>query len=159
MLSFDVYGGDNNATPLIIAHGLFGSKKNWKSIAKRLESTDRKIIVVDMRNHGSSFWHNDHTFKSMAFDLAQVAKMFGFKADFLGHSMGGKAAILLSQYFPELINRLIVVDVAPVKYDLNIDKIINDLLSINVNKVFRREDVLEQLLSLGHTESFSFFVF
>ena len=101
-----------DAPPLLIAHGLYGSARNWGAIAKRL-SKERPVIVVDMRNHGSSRWFGSHTYADMANDLAQeIAPV----SDVLGHSMGGKAAMVLALQNPGLVRRLIVADIAPVPY-------------------------------------------
>jgi len=102
------------ATPLLIAHGLFGSARNWGVIARRLAES-RPVIAVDMRNHGSSPWFATHTYADMAADLAQVLVADG-PADVLGHSMGGKAAMVLALSRPDLVRRLIVADIAPVGY-------------------------------------------
>lgn len=101
--------------PLLIVHGLFGSGRNWGAIAKRL-SDSREVIAVDMRNHAGSFWDEDHSYPAMAADLARVIEHEGHAMDVLGHSMGGKAAMVLALTRPELVNRLVVADIAPVAY-------------------------------------------
>ncbi len=99
-------------TPLLIAHGLYGSARNWGVIAKRL-STERPVITVDMRNHGSSPWFDSQSYADMADDLAEVIDQ---PMDVLGHSMGGKAAMVLALTHPAKLRRLIVADIAPVAY-------------------------------------------
>lgn len=99
-------------TPLLIAHGLFGSARNWGVIAKRLGAT-RRVVAVDMRNHGDSPWADSHSYPDMAEDLAEVVDG---RWDVLGHSMGGKAAMVLALTRPEQVNRLVVADIAPVGY-------------------------------------------
>ena len=66
--------------PLLIAHGLFGSARNWGVIAKRL-AEDRRVIAVDMRNHGESGWDDDHSYPALAADLAEVIRAAGGAAD------------------------------------------------------------------------------
>ena len=105
----------SSAPPLVIAHGLFGSARNWGVIAKRL-SEDRTVLAVDMRNHGESPRADTQTYAEMAADLASVIAAEGVQADVLGHSMGGKAAMMLALAHPELVRRLIVADIAPVAY-------------------------------------------
>ena len=68
MLNTVTYDGPAG-TPLLIAHGLFGSARNWGVIAKRLSAT-RKVIAVDMRNHADSDWHDSHSYLDLAADLA-----------------------------------------------------------------------------------------
>lgn len=110
-----VHGSEGAAPPLLIVHGLFGSARNWGAIAKRL-SSDRQVIAVDMRNHGDSPWADTHDYPAMAADLAEVIAAHGARMDVLGHSMGGKATMLLALTRPELVNRLLVADIAPVAY-------------------------------------------
>ena len=112
MLEMQEYGG-GDGTPLVIAHGLFGSGRNWGVIAKRL-SAQRRVITVDMRNHAGSFWDADHSYPALAADLAKVLTPLG-DADLLGHSMGGKAA-MVAALAGAPIRRLIIADIAPVAY-------------------------------------------
>ncbi|MDZ4094807.1 MAG: alpha/beta fold hydrolase [Paracoccaceae bacterium] len=101
--------------PLLIAHGLFGSARNWGVIARKLADS-RDVIAVDMRNHGASPRHPTQSYTDMAADLAQVIEAHGGQADILGHSMGGKAAMVLALTRPELLRRLVIADIAPVAY-------------------------------------------
>ncbi len=123
--------GASARRPLLIAHGLFGSARNWGAIARRL-AADRPVLAVDMRNHGTSPWTEGHGYPDLARDLAQVIEAEvieaeaggaeaggagkGGAADVLGHSMGGKAAMALALTRPELLGRLVVADIAPVAY-------------------------------------------
>jgi pimeloyl-ACP methyl ester carboxylesterase len=104
-----------SAPPLLIAHGLFGSARNWGVIARRL-SDRRKVLVVDMRNHGDSPRFPTQSYADMAADLAGVIATHGGRADVLGHSMGGKAAMMLALTEGAMVNRLVVADIAPVAY-------------------------------------------
>ena len=109
------YGPETAAAPLVIAHGLFGSARNWSAIAKRL-ALRRRVVVVDMRNHGDSPRSPVHGYAAMAEDLAETIAGAGGRADLMGHSMGGKAAMMLALTEPARVNRLIVADMAPVAY-------------------------------------------
>jgi pimeloyl-ACP methyl ester carboxylesterase len=111
-LATQVHGEGGDRPPLLIAHGLFGSARNWGVIAKRLAET-RQVVAVDMRNHGDSPWADVHDYPAMAADLAEV---IDGRWDVLGHSMGGKAAMVLALTHPEKVNRLVVADIAPVAY-------------------------------------------
>ena len=115
MLNTLIHGAPTDAPPLIIAPGLFGSARNWSAIAKQL-SAQRQVIALDMRNHGDSFWDDDHDYPAMADDIAEVIEAHGGQADVLGHSMGGKAAMMLALNHPDLVRRLIVADMAPKPY-------------------------------------------
>lgn len=101
--------------PLVIAHGLYGSARNWGVIARRLADR-RDVIAVDMRNHGASGWTDSHSYPDMAADLAEVIAAHGGRADLLGHSMGGKAAMWLALTKSEVLRKLVVADIAPVAY-------------------------------------------
>ncbi|RVV98415.1 alpha/beta fold hydrolase [Mesobaculum littorinae] len=104
--------------PLLIVPGLFGSARNWGVIQKRLSDRGR-VVAVDMRNHGASGWSDTHDYAAMAADLAHLIEAEGAEDgwDVLGHSMGGKAAMMLALTAPELVHRLIVADIAPVAYE------------------------------------------
>lgn len=104
-----------DAPTLVIAHGLYGSGRNWGVIARRLADR-RDVVAVDMRNHGDSPRFPTQSYPEMADDLAEVIETLGAPVDLLGHSMGGKAAMQLALTRPDLIRRLIVADIAPVAY-------------------------------------------
>ena len=125
--------------PLVIAHGLFGSARNWGTIAKRL-SAARQVIAVDMRNHGESPWSAEHSYEAMADDLAAVIAARGGRAAVLGHSMGGKAAMALALTRPGLVERLVVADVAPVGYAHDQSQYIAAMRAVDLARVKRRAD-------------------
>ena len=108
--------GPEGGEPLVIAHGLFGSARNWGAIARRLAAAGRRVVAVDMRNHGESPWAPDHGYGDLAADLAGVIAGLGGRADVLGHSMGGKAAMRLALEHAGAVRRLVVADIAPVAY-------------------------------------------
>ncbi len=115
MLHCITHGNEGPFPPLLIVHGLFGSARNWGAIQRRL-AEDRLTVAVDQRNHGDSFRAGSQSYPDMAADLASVIGAGGRPMDVLGHSMGGKAAMLLALTRPELVNRLVVADIAPVAY-------------------------------------------
>lgn len=129
---------------LLIVHGLFGSGRNWGVIAKRL-ADEREVIAVDQRNHGHSPWFETHSYEDMARDLAEVIVAHGAPMDVLGHSMGGKAAMVLALHRPDLVNRLIVGDVAPVPYRHSQSQNIVAMRAVDLSTVTRRSDAAEQL--------------
>lgn len=140
MLNTVLYDGPA-ATPLLIIHGLFGSARNWNVIAKRLSAT-RPVVVVDMRNHGASPWFDTHSYPELAEDLAAV--MDG-PMDVLGHSMGGKAAMVLALAHPERVNRLVVADIAPVAYTHSQMGPLDAMRGVDLAKVSSRADAIAQL--------------
>lgn len=143
MLHTIVHGTPTERPPLVIAHGLFGSARNWGVIAKRL-SDSRQVIAVDMRNHGESDWADSHGYEDLAADLAEVMAPFP-ACDLLGHSMGGKAAMVLAATRPGPLRRLVVADIAPVAYSHSQQGLIDAMRGIDLGRVTLRSDAAEQL--------------
>ena len=133
--------------PLIIAHGLFGSGRNWGVIARRLADS-RDVIAVDMRNHGESPRAPSHGYPDLAADLAQVARHIGAPVDLLGHSMGGKAAMQLALTEPDLIRRLIVADIAPVAYGHDQTRHIDAMRALDLTDLSTRAEADRRLSAL-----------
>ncbi len=107
----------NGETNIIILHGFLGMGDNWKSFAKRLDGVKFKINLIDQRNHGKSFWDDRMSYADMATDLLNFCNSQNIhKTIIIGHSMGGKTAMKFSSMFPERVEKLIVVDIAPKKY-------------------------------------------
>ncbi|MEM7060714.1 MAG: alpha/beta fold hydrolase [Pseudomonadota bacterium] len=126
------------ATPLLIAHGLFGSARNFNTLGRGF-ATDRNVILVDMRNHGDSPWDDDISYQAMAEDLAQAAiQHAGGKAVILGHSMGGKAAMALALSHPELVHGLIVADIAPQAYEHTHLSYVQAMRAMDLSAIQRR---------------------
>lgn len=129
--------GPVTAPPLLIAHGLFGSARNWGVIARRLADT-RDVIAVDMRNHGNSPHSPAHSYPDLAADLAEVITHIGAPVDLLGHSMGGKAAMQLALTHGSLLRRLIVADIAPVAYSHDQSRHIDAMQAIDLAAISSR---------------------
>ena len=144
MLNKIVHGDPTDLPPLLIAHGLFGSARNWGVIAKRL-SHNRQVVAVDMRNHGQSPWFDSHSYEDLAEDLAHV--MPG-PFHLLGHSMGGKAAMVMASRYPEKLVSLIVADIAPVAYSHTQMGPIEAMRAVDMSKVENRADAKSQLTDL-----------
>ena len=133
------HGTRTDKPGLLIAHGLYGSGRNWGVIAKRL-SDQRRVVAVDMRNHGLSPWKETHSYNDLAGDLAEVLEKLEGPFDVLGHSMGGKSSMILALTRPELVNRLIVADIAPVAYGHTQIQYINAMKAVDLSGVERRAD-------------------
>ncbi len=143
MLNYDTYGPED-APSLLIAHGLFGSGRNWRAIAKRL-SAEFRVTTIDMRNHADSFWSDEMTYPTMAQDLAEVIEATHVPAIVMGHSMGGKAAMTLALTRPELVERLIIADIAPVRYTHSHAHLIDAMQAVDMSKIEKRADVGDAL--------------
>jgi len=130
---------------LIILHGLFGSSDNWQSIARKLAKQFR-VITVDQRNHGRSFHHQRFDYDVMAEDLEQLYHHLGLEEAVLaGHSMGGKTAMKFALKNPDLVSRLVVVDIGPKYYPVHHDVITDALCTLEINDTDSREDLDNKL--------------
>ena len=123
----------------MIVHGLYGSGRNWGVIAKRL-SDQFFVITVDLRNHGDSPWLDTHNYHVMADDLVEVINSLNIKPNIIGHSMGGKAAMVLALKRPNLVKNLIIADIAPVKYEHDQSQFIEAMQKVDLSKVEKRSD-------------------
>ncbi|XP_056093084.1 protein ABHD11 [Rhinichthys klamathensis goyatoka] len=114
-LTYDVFDGTVDSTPLVFLHGLFGSKSNFHSIAKSLvQRTGRKVLTVDARNHGKSPHSPVLTYEAMTYDLTHLLGQLHIgKCVLIGHSMGGKVAMTTALSQPNLVEGLVVVDISP----------------------------------------------
>jgi len=133
--------------PLVIAHGLAGSARNWGAVARKLAET-RAVIAVDMRNHGTSPRFASQSYPEMAADLAEVVRASGGRADVLGHSMGGKAAMMLALRAPDLVRRLVVADIAPVAYDHDLGRHVDALRGLDLTGLTSRGEADRRLAAL-----------
>ncbi|MFN7115202.1 MAG: alpha/beta fold hydrolase [Saprospiraceae bacterium] len=136
-LNYKVFGqGD----PLVILHGLFGTLDNWQTIAKQL-AEHFTVYIVDQRNHGRSP-HNDLIdYPSMAADLRHFLEShWMFKAHLMGHSMGGKTVMQFALEHPDMVDKLVVVDVAPKRYKGGHEEILAAILALDLNTVQSRYD-------------------
>lgn len=137
-LAFTEHG---HGPPLLVLHGLFGSKRNWASIARKLSGRYR-VMTVDLRNHGESPWDAAMDYEAMAGDLARLIRRHaGGKATVVGHSMGGKAAMTLALTEPRLVDRLAVVDIAPAVSGSNLIDYVRHMRALDLGAFTRRSEV------------------
>jgi len=133
--------------PVIILHGLLGLSDNWVSFGRQL-STDFEIFIPDLRNHGQSPHDTIFDFPSLVKDLLDFINDLGLKRpDLIGHSLGGKTAMSFALEYPERINKLVVVDIAPRKYPSNSEHmmLIDAMLKVDLSSAHSRSDVEKQL--------------
>ena len=129
-----------NGPDLVILHGLFGSGENWRSQAKRL-ATQFTVHSMDARNHGDSPHTTGISYPQMAADVAATCAILGIKhSHIIGHSMGGKTAMQLALQQPQLINRLIVVDIGPGQYPHHHRNVIDGLIAVQQSDTSNRRD-------------------
>ena len=129
--------GDAAGLPVLLVHGLFGQGRNLGALARRLAER-RRVVTVDMRNHGDSFHDSDHGYPALAADLAGTIADVGGRVDLVGHSMGGKAAMAVALTQPGLVRKLAVMDIAPVAYGHSQDALIEAMESLDLTTLDRR---------------------
>lgn len=121
--------------PVLVLHGLFGSLSNWGWHCKQL-AQQYAVYGVDLRNHGDSPHSDQLDYQVMAEDVRQLIVHLGLKSCFIvGHSMGGKVAMQLALSFPDLVEKLVVVDIAPVSYPEDADGHMNVLAAMDAVKL------------------------
>ena len=131
--------------PLVILHGLFGSSKNWHSLAKQF-AEKFSVYSVDLRNHGSSFHDAQMNYQVMAEDVEALISHLGLQRySIIGHSMGGKTAMLYALRCRHKISKLVVADIAPVNYQHSHTDLIDPILAIDLNRVSSRAQVDKML--------------
>lgn len=163
-LFYRKYGEE--APPLIIVHGLYGASDNWVSIARGL--SDRfEVFVVDQRNHGQSPHSPEHDYPSMREDLREFMDLQCIKkAVLIGHSMGGKTVMSFAEAWPERVQALVSVDIAPKSYRnlalvsrsaANHANMIDAMMNMDLSKIDSREDADQALAtSIGSERIRSF---
>jgi len=131
------YGQGN---PVLILHGLFGFSDNWQTIAKGLATT-HTVVVPDLRNHGRSPQAPSHTYAEMAEDVRKFLEArWIFTTAVVGHSMGGKVAMQLALNHSDMVERLVVVDIAPRPGSDSQGDIFQTLLDLDLSAITTRQE-------------------
>lgn len=143
--------------PTLLIHGLFGSLENLNGLAKAL-SDDREVISIDVRNHGRSEHDTSMTYHDVTQDVINLLDELSItEFDIIGHSMGGKIAMLLALLYPSRVRKLVVLDVAPVTYDARHNKIFDALMSVDLHTIDGRkaaDETLSQRISEAGVRQF-----
>lgn len=143
------YRVEGTGTPIVIVHGLYGSSDNWLTVAKKL-SAHYRVYAIDQRNHGRSPQSEQHRYEDLKNDLADFFDQQKIeKAILIGHSMGGKTAMCFAADYPERIEKLVVVDIAPKDYFLLNDEsqyylhhnILRAMLEIDLHRMETRKQI------------------
>jgi len=141
-LNYETYG---TGKPVIVLHGLFGAARNWRSIAKQL-GQKYQIFILDMRNHGESDHADSMHYMEMIEDVRQFLHDRNLdKASLIGHSMGGKTAMVFALEYEEIIDKLIVLDIAPVQYKNKFDQLVDAMQALDLDNISSRNQANEIL--------------
>lgn len=131
--------------PLVLMHGLFGAARNLGVLTRALSSSFR-VFALDLRNHGDSPHSEVMDYPAMAGDVAETLAHLGLdRVRLCGHSMGGKTAMALALTRPELVERLVVMDIAPVTYGHDYDGYVEAMQSIPLNAALTRAEAEQAL--------------
>lgn len=141
ILNSRILGSGKN---LIILHGLYGSSDNWLTIGNKL-ANNFTVHLLDLRNHGRSFHSEEHNYSVMCMDVKRYMEAHSItKCILIGHSMGGKVAMLFTITYPSCIEKLIVLDIAPKNYKNNIQghvNMIKAMKSLNIENLKTRNEI------------------
>lgn len=133
--------------PLVVVHGLFGSASNWRNVALKW-ADDFAVWGVDLRNHGNSFHRLGMSYAQQAEDLLSWLDNSGLdKVCLLGHSMGGKVAMEFALRYPSRVEKLIIVDIAPIEYEASHNEIIAALIDLKTKEPWRDRRQADSLLT------------
>ena len=118
-------------TPLLILHGYFGMSDNWKTLGKKFAESF-EIHLIDQRNHGRSFHQDEFNYAHLADDLFAYVNYYKLnKIIVLGHSMGGKTAMLFAVKYPNFVDKVIIADISPKYYQPHHNDILKALNSVD----------------------------
>jgi esterase len=151
LLNFKELGEENtNNGTLVIIHGLFGMLDNLMTIGRKF-AEKYHVYLVDARNHGRSDWEDDHSYHAMSEDIYELIDNQNIKKPIflLGHSMGGKAVMQFAADYPQLFDKLIVVDIAPKGYPVHHGTILDALNEIDLAHLTNRNEAEEVMTRYG----------
>ncbi len=125
--------------PFIILHGFLGMSDNWKTLGRQFSEQGFQVHLVDQRNHGRSFWDDNFSYELLAEDLKNYCEAHNLEEIvLLGHSMGGKTAMLFSSLYPEFVSKLLVADISPRFYPVHHQAILEGLSALDFSEIKSR---------------------
>ncbi len=137
--------------PLLILHGFLGMSDNWKTLGNDFAEAGYQVHLIDQRNHGRSPHSEVFNYTELAKDIQEYIQHYSLKNVILiGHSMGGKTAMTAAALFPNLIEKLVVVDIAPKYYPPHHQDILKGLKAVDEATLESRgeaDEVLSQYVS------------
>ncbi len=149
-LNYKVFG--DVGEDIIILHGLLGSLDNFQTIAKQLSDTYR-VWLIDLRNHGRSAHSDEMNYEVMMEDIHEFMQTHHLAhASIVGHSMGGKVAMIFALNYPDFVHHLIVVDIGPKSYEGDHQLILQTMNELQLSDYSERREIEEQISQKIHSE-------
>ena len=132
--------------PFIILHGFLGMSDNWKTLGKAFGEQGFEVHLLDQRNHGRSFHDEVFNYEALVADLKHYCEVNNLRdIILLGHSMGGKTAMLFATEYPKMVSKLMVADISPRFYPVHHDRILEGLSSLDFSELASRGEADDQL--------------
>ena len=132
--------------PFVFLHGFLGMSDNWKTLGTKFSEEGYEVHLIDQRNHGRSFHNEVFNYDVMVEDLRKYCKEHQLEdIILLGHSMGGKTAMLFAVEYPEIVSKLIIADISPRYYPTHHDDILKGLSSLDFQSLKSRGEAEDQL--------------
>ncbi|MBK9223498.1 MAG: alpha/beta fold hydrolase [Flavobacterium sp.] len=126
---------EGQGKPLLILHGFLGMSDNWKTLGMQYANLGFQVHMLDLRNHGRSFHSNEFNYQVMTNDVLEYCVEHNLENVYIiGHSMGGKVAMLFSTTYPEKVDKLIVADIGPKYYSPHHQDILAGLNAVDFSK-------------------------
>jgi esterase len=135
---------EGQGNPFLIIHGFLGMSDNWKTLGLQFAQLGFQIHLLDMRNHGKSFHSDEFNYEVMVEDVKAYIDFHNLQdITLLGHSMGGKIAMLFATLYPEVVEKLIIADIGPKYYAPHHQTILAALNAVDFSKKPSRGEVDE----------------
>lgn len=142
----------------LILHGFLGMSDNWKTLGTQFATDGFQVHLLDLRNHGKSFHSDEFSYELMVEDVYTYCKANNLeKVTILGHSMGGKTAMLFAVSYPEMVQKLIVADIGPKFYPQHHQTILEGLNAVDFTLKPTRievEEIVSHYISDSGTRQF-----
>jgi pimeloyl-ACP methyl ester carboxylesterase len=133
--------------PFVILHGFLGMSDNWKTLGLQFAEQNFQVHLIDQRNHGHSFHSEEFNYDVLVEDLKHYCDKYQLEnIILLGHSMGGKTAMLFATKYPEMVSKLLIADISPRFYPIHHDGILNGLSALKFDVIKSRGEA-DTLLS------------
>jgi esterase len=149
-LNYKEFGQGN---PVMVLHGLFGTLDNWQTIGRQL-GEHFNVYTLDQRNHGKSPHADEFDYTILAADLQYFMESHWiYKSHIIGHSMGGKTAMQFALHYPDMVDKLVVLDIAPKSYAGGHELILDTLNAIDLTQIQDRKEaeafMMERISEFG----------